>query len=179
MSRAFIQPDLMCSRKPIICFIHTPAANLKSCRLYLTKRWPVNNPPYSQLWLSSSGAHSNLRRNSRSLFTEAITSIPKALIPPVAFAGFFCSLWIYKCIMLVCFQNKIIYMPGLPPGARSEKIKTYSDQCAGIRWEEVPTNSLDGTGIMLVIGRPCEEDTSDHTASPLPRSSIVLLYFQG
>jgi uncharacterized protein len=39
--------------------------------------------------------------------------------------------------MMVVFQNKIIYMPGLPPNARRERIEDYKNQCGGIQWREV------------------------------------------
>lgn len=39
--------------------------------------------------------------------------------------------------MMVVFQNKIIYMPGLPPNARGERIEDYKNQCGGIQWREV------------------------------------------
>lgn len=109
------------------------------------------------------------RQHGRTIFTE---TIPTVLLPPAAFLGFFITLWVYKCCMMVLFQNKIIYMPGLPPGARQEKIQDYAKQCGSIRWEEKHIRSLDGTDIALCIGTSRSES--------LPGTKhIVVLYFQG
>ncbi|CAZ81237.1 unnamed protein product [Tuber melanosporum] len=35
---------------------------------------------------------------------------------------------------MVIFQNKIIYMPGIPIGAKREKIEAYQESCMGIDW---------------------------------------------
>ncbi|KAG7116760.1 Lysophosphatidylserine lipase ABHD12 like protein [Verticillium longisporum] len=51
------------------------------------------------------------------------------------FVGLLGSLWVWKCMMMVVFQNKIIYMPGLPPNARRERIEDYARQCGGISWQ--------------------------------------------
>lgn len=45
-----------------------------------------------------------------------------AIYAPLIFTGLFLMLWIYKWIVIVLFQNKIIYMPSMPPFARKEKI---------------------------------------------------------
>jgi hypothetical protein len=55
----------------------------------------------------------------------------------VVFGGLVVALWTWKCFMMVVFQNKIIYMPGLPPNARRERIEDYKNQCGGIEWREV------------------------------------------
>ncbi|ETS82158.1 hypothetical protein PFICI_07160 [Pestalotiopsis fici W106-1] len=65
-------------------------------------------------------------------------------LAPLYFGGLFVALWTWKCCMLVTFQNKIIYMPGLPPNARSEKIEDYASRCAGISWREERIRAADG-----------------------------------
>lgn len=115
------------------------------------------------------------RPGARGIFTEAITSIPAPLIPPLAFTGFFLALWTYKCIMLVALQNKIIYMPGLPPGARSETIKDYASQCGLTSWEERHIKSTDGTNLALTVS----SEQSVAVRGSGSRHSVVLLYFQG
>jgi hypothetical protein len=54
--------------------------------------------------------------------------------------------------MMVIFQNKIIYMPGLPPNARREKISDYINinQPGGVMWQEVKIVSIDKTQLASV-----------------------------
>lgn len=78
--------------------------------------------------------------------------------------------------MLITFQNKIIYMPGLPPNARWEKIEDYASQCAGIQWREQRIRAADGKDLALCVaditaGRP--------TTAQKPDLSYYVLYFQG
>ena len=39
-----------------------------------------------------------------------LSSIPAVLLPPTVFCGLLVTLWTYKCLMMVIFQNKIIYV---------------------------------------------------------------------
>ena len=75
--------------------------------------------------------------------------------------------------MMVIFQNKIIYMPSMPPFSRSEKIQTYKGQCGPVVWEERRIRSLDGVELAVCVGEmplPQNEKTERH---------VVVLYFQG
>ena len=110
----------------------------------------------------------------RALFTDAL---PDFLVPPVIFAGLLLTLWTYKCFMTVVFQDKVIYMPYMPPFARSEKILNYADICKPVQWEERRIQSLDGTKISLCIGTAPRE-TAKESAS-IPMTHIVICYFQG
>jgi hypothetical protein len=105
---------------------------------------------------------------------RSLIEIPTILLPPVIFAGLVVSLWTWKCFMMVIFQNKIIYMPGLPPNSRREKIADYKNQCAGIHWQEEKTKSLDGTPISLCVAS-VESDPVAHQR----RETVYILYFQG
>jgi len=100
-------------------------------------------------------------------------NLPNILVPPVVFTGLFVSLWIWKCCMMVVFQNKIIYMPGLPPNARSETIADYESQCGGIEWREERTRSADGTQISLCVAHV------DSGIASLSTDRVYILYFQG
>jgi hypothetical protein len=100
--------------------------------------------------------------------------IPTVLLPPVIFVGLVVSLWTWKCFMMVVFQNKIIYMPGLPPNARKEKIADYKNQCNGISWREEKTDSIDSTSISL-----CVASVESEAATVLKKKDIHILYFQG
>jgi len=75
--------------------------------------------------------------------------------------------------MMVVFQNKIIYMPGLPPNARSETIADYESQCGGIEWREERTRSADGTQISLCVAHV------DSGIASLSTDRVYILYFQG
>lgn len=78
--------------------------------------------------------------------------------------------------MLVIFQNKIIFMPGLPPNSRWEKIEDYAKQCAGIQWREERVRASDGKELALCvadidIGQPEQTRNID--------LAFYVLYFQG
>jgi hypothetical protein len=76
--------------------------------------------------------------------------------------------------MMVLFQNKIIYMPSVPPFSRREKIADYVRMCGSVQWEEQRIRSLDGTQIALCIGRLHDSSSSSH-----PTDVVVILYYQG
>jgi hypothetical protein len=105
---------------------------------------------------------------------RGFVEIPTVLLPPLVFGGLVIALWTWKCLMMVVFQNKIIYMPGLPPNARRETIEDYKNQCGGIQWREERIRSLDGTRISLCVASV----ESDFVTSP-PAKTIYILYFQG
>ncbi|KAI9704032.1 MAG: hypothetical protein M1820_005653 [Bogoriella megaspora] len=74
---------------------------------------------------------------------------------------------------MILFQNKIIYMPSMPPFSRSEKISDYTRSCSPVIWEEKKIKSIDGTTITLCVGNmPARLD-------PAPPKHTAILYFQG
>ncbi|THX49780.1 alpha/beta-hydrolase [Aureobasidium pullulans] len=97
------------------------------------------------------------------------------VLVPSAFVGLLIGHWLHKCLLMVLFQNKIIYMPSLPPGSRREKLEDYSKTWAGVSWEERQIRSLDGTKLAVAIARPEESSAAAHNK----RKQIVVLYFQG
>lgn len=101
-------------------------------------------------------------------------NIPTVLVPPVVFVGLAIGLWTWKCFMMVVFQNKIIYMPGLPPNARRETIEDYKSQCGGIEWREERIKSGDGTRISLCLASV--DSGNERSQQP---NRIYILYFQG
>ncbi|KAL2060032.1 hypothetical protein VTL71DRAFT_9854 [Oculimacula yallundae] len=103
---------------------------------------------------------------------RSLGSIPTVLLPPVVFSGLVIALWTWKCCMMVLFQDKIIYMPGLPPNARREKIADYKSQCGGIVWREEGIKSLDGTKISLCVA-------SVNELGACKGRMVYILYFQG
>ena len=78
-------------------------------------------------------------------------------------------------MMMVLFQNKIIYMPSVPPFSRSEKIEDYEQICNPIRWRQEMIRSLDGTKIALAVG---ENQTRAVSTAP-DDGGLVIVYFQG
>lgn len=106
-------------------------------------------------------------------------SLPGPLIPPVVFLGLALTLWAYKCLMLVVFQNKIIYMPSVPPFSRSEKIGDYTKLCRGIIWKQETIKSLDGTKITLCVGTNFDKDPAATITKSKIGTDIVVVYFQG
>lgn len=105
-----------------------------------------------------------------------IDVVSPLLLPPLVFSGLVVTLWTWKCMMMILFQNKIIYMPGLPPNTRRERISDYANQCAGITWREERTRSSDGVQIGMCVAEA-------EGAASLPQSHIsqpvYVLYFQG
>jgi hypothetical protein len=74
---------------------------------------------------------------------------------------------------MIVFQNKIIYIPGLPPNARGEKIEDYKSQCSRVEWREERIKSLDGTRISLCVASVTNGIISDDM------NTVYILYFQG
>ncbi|OTA80875.1 hypothetical protein M434DRAFT_401565 [Hypoxylon sp. CO27-5] len=98
------------------------------------------------------------------------------MLAPVVYSGLFVALWAWKCFMMITFQNKIIYMPGLPPNARREKIQDYANRCAGIQWREERVRATDGTDLALCV---TDVDLGPSATSRLPDIAFYILYFQG
>ena len=87
-----------------------------------------------------------------------------------------------KCVMMVVFQNKIIYMPGLPPNSRQERIEDYASLCGGIEWTTERTVAEDGTNLALAVTTvPLPQGRRPAAAkSDIPAAAhVYVLYFQG
>ncbi|KAI0517123.1 Alpha/Beta hydrolase protein [Xylaria bambusicola] len=97
-------------------------------------------------------------------------------LAPFVFGGLLVSLWTWKCFMMVVFQNKIIYMPGLPPNSRREKINDYRGRLGGISWHEERIRAADGTDLALCVTDL--ELGSENGARSLD-TTLYILYFQG
>ncbi|GAB1310141.1 Monoacylglycerol lipase ABHD12 [Madurella fahalii] len=83
---------------------------------------------------------------------------------------------------MVMFQNKIIYMPGLPPNSRRERIADWENLCGGIQWINERTAAADGTDLALAVTTiPLAQGTQPAVAN-LGKSAaahVYVLYFQG
>ncbi|KAI5917876.1 Alpha/Beta hydrolase protein [Camillea tinctor] len=143
--------------------------------LHLRSAYPLPSRRLSQLAIVPSSFSTTSRVNTltcrRYLQTQGL------LLAPVVFGGLFISLWTWKCFMMVVFQNKIIYMPGLPPNARWEKIQDYANRLGGIHWREERIRARDGTDLALAV-TDLDLGQSRNT-STRPDAVFYILYFQG
>ncbi|KLO07041.1 alpha/beta-hydrolase [Schizopora paradoxa] len=114
-------------------------------------------------------------RSLQSLVTASLASQPSPNPPSISLAlavvvGLPLALWTYKCVALVLFQRKIIYMGYAPPGARSEYLEDIANQipqdvCA-TRVELPSSKGVLVHGLVLTSQVPRKPD-------------CVLIYFQG
>jgi pimeloyl-ACP methyl ester carboxylesterase len=74
--------------------------------------------------------------------------------------------------MMILFQNKIIYMPYIPLGARGESIEEYVGQCGGVEWEKRTVVTGDGEVLWVACA-------GAGAARRRGRRRVVVLYFQG
>lgn len=84
--------------------------------------------------------------------------------------------------MMVVFQNKIIYMPGLPPTARSERIADWLSRCGGLQWREERTKAADGTDLAMAVATVPLPKGNRQVAADVGKSVVAhvyVLYFQG
>ncbi|KAI1752191.1 Alpha/Beta hydrolase protein [Xylaria castorea] len=114
---------------------------------------------------------------SKTLSCRRNLHIDGPALAPVVFGGLLVSLWTWKCFMMVVFQNKIIYMPGLPPNSRREKIHDYKDRLANIDWREERVRAADGTDLALCVTDL--ELGSNKRDLCSPDTTFYILYFQG
>ena len=76
---------------------------------------------------------------------------------------------------MVIFQNKIIYMPSVPPFSRSETIEDYTKQCGGITWKEKRIKAADGVDLALAVASV--DGITDEVRKEA--SHIAIVYCQG
>lgn len=84
--------------------------------------------------------------------------------------------------MMVVFQNKIIYMPSVPPFSRSERIADYAAQCRPVDWREQHITASDGTSIAVAVGNIPATFAKDPHVNHKPvriRNHKIILYLQG
>jgi fermentation-respiration switch protein FrsA (DUF1100 family) len=100
--------------------------------------------------------------------------------------------------MTIIFQDKIIYLPYLPPFARSEKTDDYAALCRPVQWEQQIITSLDGTKLAICAGSiargsigsashvnvthakaSCRLSTGNDQLPHNKKRRVVICYFQG
>lgn len=113
-----------------------------------------------------------LRNRERRFF-----HVPSVLYPPVTFLGLAALLWSYKCLVMVIFQNKIIYMPSVPPFSRSEDIADYATLCLPVVWREGHMFSRDGTKLGYATSQLASTSSPRDISQQV--SKTVVIYFHG
>ena len=105
----------------------------------------------------------------------SLSSCSPFLLPPLIFTGLVLTLWTYKCLMMIIFQNKIIYMPSIPPFSRREKVEDYAPQTRPVVWREHDLQAEDGVALKMLEGR------IESWGSPGidKQKQVAVLYFQG
>ncbi|GAA5819991.1 hypothetical protein JCM10212_005638 [Sporobolomyces blumeae] len=127
---------------------------------------------------------------------------PDAAGPPILFilqviVGLPAVLWAYKCLMLVAFQRKIIYLPSVPPGTRDESLARQERTAArdaslsNLDWQEVEVKSeaksrvlrrnvvLKGVELRWRNGTPLGDEDAKETRTGQARRKVVVVYLQG
>lgn len=104
---------------------------------------------------------------------SSIQALPPYFLAPTVFVGLFLTLWVYKCITLVAFQEKIIYMPYIPPFARRERVEDYVKERRGVVWREIEVRSADGVRLGGCVG-----EVGTRGAARKGRR-VVICYFHG
>ncbi|BGP13103.1 hypothetical protein JCM10213v2_001022 [Rhodosporidiobolus nylandii] len=106
------------------------------------------------------------------------------------------ALWFYKCLMLVLFQRRIIYLPSVPPGTRDESLadgertRERDSSLSGMNWQEVrvestaPTRWLRRKVELRGVELSWKEDEtarqrSDIAGTTAGRRHVVVVYLQG
>ncbi|KAH9936510.1 Alpha/Beta hydrolase protein [Fomitopsis serialis] len=98
---------------------------------------------------------------------------PSVWLAIAAFFGLPAALWAYKCLMMVVFQRKIIYMGYVPPGARTEELGVETPVPKGLKCEEIRIQSDKGVTLYGI-------DVQKDVEQPSPDSRrIVVIYLQG
>lgn len=67
--------------------------------------------------------------------------------------------------------DRVVFRPGIPPFARSEKVSDYANQCRPVEWQEHSIKAADSTKIKLLQGKVSNQSNATR--------NVVVLYFQG
>ncbi|KAH9841709.1 Alpha/Beta hydrolase protein [Rhodofomes roseus] len=106
-------------------------------------------------------------------FLHPTSEAPSVSLAIAAFFGLPAALWAYKCLMMVVFQRKIIYMGYAPPGARTESLGADVPMPKGLTCEELHLESEKG---ITLYGIDVRKDVKQTT--PYARK-VVVVYLQG
>ncbi|KAI0070239.1 alpha/beta-hydrolase [Panus rudis PR-1116 ss-1] len=144
-----------------------------SAKTHVAQNAPLDQRPFSRKSrFTSLGTEQVIQLGGFLAFTPS--SEPPTLALAVAAAiGLPIALWVYKCIMMVIFQRRIIYMGYVPPNARNEQIGVDVDVPKGLSWEEI---TLRGEGRIRLAGILVRNASGATEAPPL---KTLIVYLQG
>ncbi|GAA5969273.1 hypothetical protein JCM21900_005023, partial [Sporobolomyces salmonicolor] len=121
--------------------------------------------------------------------TTPDASGPPWLFVLQVFVGLPAVLWAYKCLMLVLFQRKIVYLPSVPLGTRNESLadgertRERDASLSGVNWKEVTIPSEAPTRLLRqkveLKGIELSGRTSGESDRSEGRRHIVIVYLQG
>ncbi|OZJ06023.1 hypothetical protein BZG36_01109 [Bifiguratus adelaidae] len=89
-------------------------------------------------------------------------------------AGLPIALYTYKCLALVAFQNKLIYLSYIPLGARQETLDDYKTELHGLLVTEAECTTQDRKRLRGIVVQRNDLASLDKTGP-----EAVLIYFQG
>lgn len=82
--------------------------------------------------------------------------------------------------MMILFQNKIIYLPNIPPFSRSEKVEDYERVCWPVVWKGDQLVTDDGVRVSVLVGNLEDKDKDKEKMGEEGQGGhLVVLYFQG
>ncbi|GAA5924295.1 alpha/beta hydrolase [Sporobolomyces koalae] len=111
-------------------------------------------------------------------------SVPILFILQVV-VGLPAALWFYKCLMLVAFQRKIIYLPSVPPGTRNESLEdgerttARDSSLVGMDWTEIELVSSTPTRVLRLPTSLRGIELSWSKPETVSKPKIVVIYLQG
>jgi hypothetical protein len=85
--------------------------------------------------------------------------------------------------MLILLQNKLIYLPYIPFGARKETIEAYKPQLLGFGWATSDIRTRDGKKLTACVEEIRLDPAGDNSTNAHSKSELntktILVYFQG
>ncbi|KZT67298.1 alpha/beta-hydrolase [Daedalea quercina L-15889] len=149
----------------------TPSKDFRTWRAVHTH--PPSRP---SMFLNKPGCYrmlSSLIAASPLLSLQPTSEAPSVWLAIATLIGLPAALWAYKCLMMIVFQRKIVYMGYVPPGSRTEQLGVDVPVPKGLECEEIRLQSERGVTLYGI-------DVRQKPRRPLPDSrKIVVLYLQG
>ncbi|KAF5354874.1 hypothetical protein D9756_005304 [Leucocoprinus leucothites] len=103
---------------------------------------------------------------------STLPHVPSVLTIASITLGLPLALWTYKCMMMVLFQRRIIYMGYAPLGARNQYLDDLPRSALeGIQCREINLQGRDGANLSGILVH--RDDTTEENIE------VVLVYFQG
>ncbi|CAG8496876.1 13225_t:CDS:2 [Ambispora gerdemannii] len=99
----------------------------------------------------------------------------------LVFVGVPFCVYLYKCAVLILFQNKLIYMPYFPPGSRSELLNVSTiDKRLICKQIEILTKDRCKLSGVFIRNKPLNyEDHGNTSPYGVRDTDPILIYFQG